>query len=234
MQDGAILKLERVRKDFGGLRAVDNCSFVVETGRIIGLIGPNGAGKTTLFQLISGVLAPDSGYIYFKGDDVARLRPHKIARLGVGRTFQVTRIFPKMTVWENMIVASHSAGVDERACELLQLADLLPLKDHYAAELSFGQQKLLDLMRVMMLNPQLILLDEPAAGINPTMQNKILDLIHRLNNEGKTFLIIEHDMDIIMGHCEKVIALNFGRVIAEGGPEEVRENEEVLTAYFGK
>ncbi|MBI3000681.1 MAG: ABC transporter ATP-binding protein [Deltaproteobacteria bacterium] len=234
MQDGAILVLERVRKDFGGLRAVDNCSFVVETGKIVGLIGPNGAGKTTLFQVISGVLKRDSGHIYFHGDDISRLPPHEIARRGIGRTFQITRIFPKMTVWENMIVASHSAGAEERAREMLELADLLPLKDHYAAELSFGQQKLLDLMRVMMLNPQLILLDEPAAGINPTMQNKILDLIHRLNDQGSTFLIIEHDMDIIMGHCEKVIALNFGRVIAEGRPDEVRENEEVLTAYFGK
>ena len=234
MQDGAILVLERVRKDFGGLRAVDDCSFVVATGNLVGLIGPNGAGKTTLFQLISGVLKPNSGHIYFYGDDISGLRPHEIARRGIGRTFQITRIFPKMTVWENMIVASHSAGADERACEMLELADLLQLKDHYAAELSFGQQKLLDLMRVMMLNPQLILLDEPAAGINPTMQNKILDLIHQLNKEGRTFLIIEHDMDIIMGHCEKVIAFNFGRVIAEGRPEEVRENEEVLTAYFGK
>jgi ABC-type branched-subunit amino acid transport system ATPase component len=201
MQDGAILVLERVRKDFGGLRAVDDCSFVVETGKIVGLIGPNGAGKTTLFQVISGVLKRDSGHIYFHGDDISRLRPYEIARRGIGRTFQITR---------------------------------LPLKDHYAAELSFGQQKLLDLMRVMMLDPQLILLDEPAAGINPTMQNKILDLIHHLNDQGSTFLIIEHDMDIIMGHCEKVIALNFGRVIAEGRPDEVRENEEVLTAYFGK
>lgn len=234
MQDGAILTLERVRKDFGGLRAVDDCSFAVESGKIVGLIGPNGAGKTTLFQLISGVLTPDSGHIYFNDDDVARLRPHQVARRGIGRTFQITRIFPKMTVWENMIVASHSAGADERARAMLELAALLPLKDHYAAELSFGQQKLLDLMRVMMSNPQLILLDEPAAGINPTMQNKILDLIHRLNDEGKTFLIIEHDMGIIMGHCQKVIALNFGRVIAEGRPEEVRENEEVLTAYFGR
>ena len=236
--DGAILRLERVRKSFGGLRAVDGCSFAVEAGGIVGLIGPNGAGKTTLFNLISGVLTPDSGHIYFNGTQITKLKPHEIARLGIGRTFQITRIFPKMTVWENMIVisqgrASHAA-TEERARQLLELADLLPLKENYAAELSFGQQKLLDLIRVMMLDPQLILLDEPAAGINPTMQNKILELIHRLNEDGKTFLIIEHDMDVIMGHCHKVIALNFGRVIAEGPPEEVRENEDVLAAYFGK
>jgi len=229
-----ILKLERVTKAFGALLAVKDCSFNVEAGSITGLIGPNGAGKTTLFQLISGVLRPDSGTILFDGRKISGLPPHEIARLGVGRTFQITRIFPKMTLWENLLVAARIPHPEERAREFLELADLWPLRYDYAAELSFGQQKLLDLIRVMMLDPKLILLDEPAAGINPTMQNKILDLIHEFNRQGKTFLIIEHDMDVILGHCRWVIALNFGEVIAEGPPEEIQEDEEVLTAYFGK
>lgn len=234
MRNGAILRLEHVNKAFGGLKAVDDCSLELEAGKIIGLIGPNGAGKTTLFNLISGVLPCDSGHVYFKQQNITGLRAYEISRRGIGRTFQVTRIFPRMTVWENMLVASQTKDAEKKVLELLDLAGLTPLKDHYAAELSFGQQKLLDLMRAMTLDPELILLDEPAAGINPTMQNKILDLIHQLNRAGKTFMIIEHDMDVIMEHCDKVFALNFGRVIAEGRPEEVGKNEEVLTAYFGK
>ena len=210
MQDGATLVLERVRKDFGGLRAVDDCSFVVETGKIVGLIGPNGAGKTTLFQVISGVLKRDSGHIYFHGDDISRLRPYEIARRGIGRTFQITRIFPKMTVWENMIVASHSAGAEERAREMLELADLLPLKDHYAAELSFGQQKLLDLMRVMMLNPQLILLDEPAAGLDAVSRRIVEEAWLSPSNTATTLVICHRLRD--MERFDQIVVLRRGRI----------------------
>ncbi len=226
----AILELLEVSKRFGGLQAVNRCSFAVEERTITGLIGPNGAGKTTLFNLISGVLRPDRGRILFQGEEIQGLKPHQIARRGLGRTFQLSRIFPKLTLWENLMVVTEDAP---RARALLELAGLWPLRDHYAYELSFGQQKLLDLVRVMMLEPRLVLLDEPAAGINPTMRNRILEVIHLLNAQGTTFLIIEHDMDVIMEHCHWVIALNFGEVIAQGPPEAVRTDEEVLRAYFG-
>jgi ABC-type branched-subunit amino acid transport system ATPase component len=229
-----ILQLQDVTKSFGSLVAVNKCSFTLEGNRITGLIGPNGAGKTTLFNLIAGFFPTDEGQIIFKGRGIHNLRPYQIAERGIGRTFQITRVFSKMTLMENLIVAARVENRDERALELLELAGLADLRGEYASDLSYGQQKLLALIRVLMFDPDLILLDEPAAGINPTMQNKIMELIHKLKEGGKTFLIIEHDMEVIMGHSDKVVVLNFGEKIAEGTGDEIKNNEEVLKAYFGR
>lgn len=234
LEDKHILQLQDVTKAFGNLAAVNRCSFALERNRITGLIGPNGAGKTTLFNVITGFFTTDEGKIIFKGKEINNLRPYRIAERGIGRTFQITRVFPKMTLMENLIVAARVENRDERALEFLELAGLVDLRGEYASDLSYGQQKLLALIRVLMFDPDLILLDEPAAGINPTMQNKIMELIHKLKEGGKTFLIIEHDMKVIMGHSDKIVVLNFGEKIAEGTGEEIKNNEDVLKAYFGR
>ena len=231
-----ILKIEEVVKKFGEVAALDHCSFDIERGSITGLIGPNGAGKTTLFNLITGVLQPDTGHVYFKGEDITGKKPHEIARKGVGRTYQIIRVFPGMTLLENLIVVGKGkeSRVIERAMELLDLVKLVDKKEDYASELSFGQQKLLSLAQVLMLDAELILLDEPAAGINPTLQNELMALIHQLNSQGKTFMIVEHDMNVIMSHCGHAIALNYGQKIAEGTCKEIQDNETLLEHYFGK
>jgi ABC-type branched-subunit amino acid transport system ATPase component len=225
-----------IRKSFGSLQAVDGCSLEVEKGTMVALIGPNGAGKTTFFNIAAGAVAFDAGQIVFKGEDISRLKPHQRALKGLGRTFQITRVFPKMTLLENMIVASrHQHDALRRAMEYLELVRLAEKCHDYASDLSFGQQKLLELARILMLDPDLILLDEPAAGVNPTLLQSLLAFVHRLRDEwGKTFLIIEHNMDVVMGHCEKIIVMNAGKVIAEGTSDQIQSNEEVLEAYFGK
>jgi len=235
-QIGPILRIEEVVKKFGKVPALDHCSFDIERGSITGLIGPNGAGKTTLFNLITGVLQPDTGHVYFNGEDITGKKPHEIARKGVGRTYQIIRVFPGMTLLENLIVVGkgRESSVIERAMELLDLVKLVDKKDDYASELSFGQQKLLSLAQVLMLDAELILLDEPAAGINPTLQNELMTLIHQLNSQGKTFMIVEHDMNVVMGHCGHAIALNYGQKIAEGTCKEIQDNETLLEHYFGK
>jgi len=231
-----ILRIEDVVKKFGEVAALDHCSFTIERGSMTGLIGPNGAGKTTLFNLITGVLQPDTGHVYFKGEDITGKKPHKIAQKGVGRTYQIIRIFPKMTLLENLIVVGKGkeSRVIERAMQLLDRVKLVDKKDDYASALSFGQQKLLSLAQVLMLDAELILLDEPAAGINPTLQNDLMTLIHQLNRQGKTFVIVEHDMNVIMGHCGHAIALNYGQMIAEGTCKEIQDNELLLEHYFGR
>ena len=232
----SILRIEDVVKKFGEVAALDHCTFDIERGSITGLIGPNGAGKTTLFNLITGVLKPDTGHVYFKGEDITGKKPHEIARKGVGRTYQIIRIFPKMTLLENLIVVGKGkeSRVIARAMELLDLVKLIDKKGDYASELSFGQQKLLSLAQVLMLDAELILLDEPAAGINPTLQNELMTLIHQLNRQGTTFMIVEHDMNVIMGHCGHAIALNYGQLIAEGTCKEIQANESLLEHYFGR
>ena len=229
-----ILRIEDVVKKFGEVVALDHCSFDIEPGSMTGLISPNGAGKTTLFNLITGVLQPDGGHIYLKGEEITRKKPYEIARKGVGRTYQIIRIFPKMTLLENLIVVGKGRKVIERARDLLRLIKLEEKKDDYASDLSFGQQKLLSLAQVLMLDAHLILLDEPAAGINPTLQNELMVLIHQLNEGGKTIIVVEHDMNVILGHCQKVIALNYGQKIAEGSCSEIQKNETLLEHYFGR
>lgn len=230
------LEVRNVTKTFGSLRAVNDLSISVEEGKITGLIGPNGAGKTTLFNVITGVLRPDGGRVLFRENDITALKPYQIARRGIGRTWQIIRIFPKMTLMENLLTAANvkEGNEDKRAMELLELFGLIDDRDNYAGELSVGQQKILSIARILMFDPELMLLDEIAAGVNPTEQLKILDMIHDLcDKKGKTFLIIEHDMDVIMGHCDKVICMNFGEKIAEGSCKEIQENEQVIEAYFG-
>ena len=231
--DSPILEIHDVRKSFGGVHALAGCGFSVGEGEIVGLIGPNGSGKTTLFNTIVGYLPLDGGRILYRGENVTGLPPYQIARKGIGRTFQVTRIFPKMTLLENATLPTRNTIASDRAHELLEFVGLAELQDEYASDLSFGQQRLLSIIQVLMLDPGLILLDEPAAGVSPMMQKKLLELIHHLNEEGRTFLIIEHNMDVIMNNCERVVVLSMGEKIAEGSPDEVRRDEAVLTAYFG-
>jgi branched-chain amino acid transport system ATP-binding protein len=231
-----ILRIDDVVKKFGEVVALDHCSFAIESGSMTGLIGPNGAGKTTLFNLITGVLQPDSGHIYLKGEEITGKKPFEIARRGVGRTYQIIRIFPKMTLLENLIVVGKGKErkMVEKAMDFLRFVKLEEKKDDYASDLSFGQQKLLSLAQVLMIDPQLILLDEPAAGINPTLQNELMVSIHRLNEEGKTFIIVEHDMNVIMNHCQNAIALNYGQKIAEGSCSIIQKDERLLEHYFGR
>ena len=231
--DSPILEIHDARKSFGGVHALAGCGFSVGEGEIVGLIGPNGSGKTTLFNTIVGYLPLDGGRILYRGENVTGLPPYQIARKGIGRTFQVTRIFPKMTLLENATLPTRNTTASDRAHELLEFVGLSDLQDEYASDLSFGQQRLLSIIQVLMLDPGLILLDEPAAGVSPMMQKKLLELIHHLNEEGRTFLIIEHNMDVIMNNCERVVVLSMGEKIAEGSPDEVRRDEAVLTAYFG-
>lgn len=231
-----ILRIDDVVKKFGEVMALDHCSFDIQAGTITGLIGPNGAGKTTLFNLITGVLQPDQGHVYLGGEEITGKKPHEIAWRGVGRTYQIIRIFPKMTLLENLMVVGKGKErrMMERAMDLFHLVRLEDKRNDYASDLSFGQQKLLSLAQVLMLDPQLILLDEPAAGINPTLQNELMALIHRLNEDGKTFIIVEHDMNVIMNHCQNAIALNYGQKIAEGSCSVIQRDERLLEHYFGR
>ena len=249
-----MLKIEQLTKDFGGLRAVDGCSFEVPQGMIFGLIGPNGSGKTTLFNLVTGFLEPTSGQVYFKGESIAGLRPYQIARRGIVRTFQLVRTFNRMTVMENLLVGSQDqAGENvlwgilrtgrtrrqeraaiERARALLGVVGLQGMADEYCGSLSYAEQKMVEITRALMTDPDLIMLDEPASGINPTLVNQILDYIRRLRDEqGKTFLVVEHDMRVIMNLCDRIAVLNYGRKIAEGTPGEISGNSVVIDAYLG-
>jgi len=250
----ALLDVREVIKDFGGVRAVDCCSFAVRPQTITGLIGPNGAGKTTLFNLISGFHRPDAGKILFQGEDVTGLPPHRIFHKGICRTFQIPREFKEMTVLENlMLVPTGQRGerllnpwfrpgavrrqeteIRDKALGVLEYIKLIALKDEYAKNLSGGQKKLLELARTMMADPQLVLLDEPGAGVNPTLMKQLTQYIERICDElGITFLLIEHDMDLVMTLCNPVVVMSEGKVLMEGAPEEVRRDERVLEAYLG-
>jgi ABC-type branched-subunit amino acid transport system ATPase component len=235
--DAPILAVRGVTRRFGGVIAVDDCSFALAPHRIWGLIGPNGSGKTTLFNLLSGALAPDAGQIVFKGQNVAGWASHRITALGLGRTFQITRLFHGMTVLENMRVAARAtdpARVAARADELIAFVGLNDLREEYAGNLSYGQQKLIEFMRILMTEPDVILLDEPFAGVNPVMENKLVELIHALLDEGKTFLITDHEMRLIMSLCERVLVLDYGHLIADDTPAAIQADERVVEAYFGR
>jgi branched-chain amino acid transport system ATP-binding protein len=236
--DEIVLEARELRKAFGGIRAVDGCSFMVPRGKISGLIGPNGSGKTTTFNLLTGLTMPDAGQVIYKGANLAGLKPYEIFRKGITRTFQITRIFREMTVLENMLSVTGLAVPDrvarERAAELIELVNLAHLRAEYGGRLSYGQQKLLEFARALMTDPDLILLDEPAAGVNRTLLQHLLDHIHRLRGQGKTIVIVEHDMNVIMSLCDRVFVMDYGVKIAEGPPAEIQRDERVLEAYFGR
>ena len=225
-----------VHKHFGGVRAVNGVSLALERGRIYGLIGPNGSGKTTLFNCITGVERLDAGHVVLEGERIEGWAPWQIARRGVGRTFQVIRVFPELTALENLLVVTTGPreAARRRARELLAFVKLEGLADEYAGNLSYGQQKLVEFVRMLVRDPSLILLDEPAAGVNRTLLNDLLDAVRRLRDGGKTVLLVEHDMKVVMGLCEAVFVLDHGEKIAQGPPGAIQSDERVIEAYFGR
>jgi len=235
----AFLEVDQVHKYFGGIPALQGVSLKVEKGKIHGVIGPNGAGKTTMFNVINGVYTPNEGRVIFKDRKITGLKPNKIASLGIGRTFQVARVFNEMTLMENMMVpliprrVSKSKG-KKKASELLEMAELIHLKDQLGVEISGGQKKLLEFMRTMMADPEVILLDEPFAGINPALIERLIEITFELNQtRGKTFLLISHDIPSIMKLCKNLTVLSAGSTIAEGESEKIRHNPAVIDAYLG-
>jgi ABC-type branched-subunit amino acid transport system ATPase component len=229
-----ILKTEGITKRFGGVQALDDCGLAVAKGTIAALIGPNGSGKTTLFNVITGYERPDAGQVYLNGAPITGKDPGAVFRLGVGRTFQLTRIFPRLTVFENMLVASvRRSGERRKALELLDFVGIAGHKDALAGSLSYGQRKLLELAYILIAEPSVILLDEPAGGVNPSLINQIADRIRELNASGTTFLIVEHNMEFVMGLCETVTVLDSGTVVASGPPDIIRTDRRVLDAYLG-
>jgi branched-chain amino acid transport system ATP-binding protein len=249
-----ILEIEGLVKNFGGIAAVNGTTFDVEEKSVTALIGPNGAGKTTLFNVVTGFYRAERGSVRFQGHEIVRRPPHVIARLGMVRTFQITKALAKMPVIDNMMLAApnqpgehlhnlvvrpaavraREREVRERAGELLELFQLRKLADEYAGALSGGQRKLLEFARALMAEPTMLLLDEPMAGINPTLGARLLEHMHQLRTDrGITFLFVEHDMEVVMGHSDKVIVMAEGRVIAQGPPDEVRRDKRVIDAYLG-
>ena len=241
----ALLRTEAVSKAFGGVHALSEASIEVTEGSITGLIGPNGSGKTTLFNVITGYERPDSGQVYLGGQVITNAKPERVFALGIGRTFQLTRIFPSMTVLENMLIAARhhersrnplarmGAPARRHAMELLDFTGLAGHAGALAQSLSYGQRKLLELAYVLVADPAIVLLDEPAGGVNPTLINQIAARVKDLNATGKTFLIVEHNMDFVMGLCGQVTVLDHGTVIASGPPEAIRRDALVLDAYLG-
>jgi neutral amino acid transport system ATP-binding protein len=254
VNDQPILAVDDLVRSFGGIQAVDGATFEVRPGSITALIGPNGAGKTTLFNVITGFYRGERGNVTFDQASIFGRPPYAIARRGMVRTFQITKALARMPVIDNMMLAApdqpgeklrnmifrvpaarrREREVRERALELLRVFDLERLANEYAGTLSGGQRKLLELARALMTEPRMLLLDEPMAGINPTLGRRLLEHMHRLRDErGVTFLFIEHDMDVVMGHAENVIVMADGRVIASGPPNEIRQDQRVIDAYLG-
>lgn len=254
MTGPTLLSIRNVGKHFGGLQVLQDVSFEVPAGSIFGLIGPNGAGKTTVFNLITGLLTPSAGQIAFQGDSLVGQAPHRITHRGIARTFQNIRIFKEMDLLENVMVGMHEhlrygpialllngaacraaeQRARERAFELLSWVGLEHKADMLADNLSYGDQRKLEFARALATEPKLLLLDEPVAGMNPAEKAALMEEIRNIRNRGYGVFMIEHDMRFVMGLCDRIAVLNFGRIIAEGTPEEVRNNPEVIVAYLGK
>ena len=269
-----MLRATGISKAFGGVQALQDCTIEVQPGTISGLIGPNGSGKTTLFNIITGYNRPDSGEVYFGDHRITGAAPQRVFAAGIGRTFQLTRIFPRLTVLENMIIAAqHSASPGgrppgsprsaspggrppgsprrnsrgfrnplaraggpadrSRAMELLEFTGIAGHASKLAGTLSYGQRKLLELSYVLVADPAILLLDEPAGGVNPSLVNQLAERIRELNARGKTFLIVEHNMEFVMGLCQHIAVLDYGTVVAAGPPAQIRDDPRVLDAYLG-
>jgi ABC-type branched-subunit amino acid transport system ATPase component len=233
----ATLRGEHLTKAFGGVTALADCSVTAQAGQISGLIGPNGSGKTTLFNVITGYETPDGGEVYLGDRRITGESAHRVFACGVGRTFQLTRIFPRLTVLENMLVPAprgrSARRHRERARELLAFTGIADHAGALAGTLSYGQRKLLELSYVLVAEPAVVLLDEPAGGVNPTLIDHLADRIAELNKAGQTFLIVEHNMEFVMGLCHQVTVLDSGTVVAAGPPEVIRTDPKVLDAYLG-
>jgi ABC-type branched-subunit amino acid transport system ATPase component len=233
----ATLRADAVTKSYGGVQALAECSVTAPAGRITGLIGPNGSGKTTLFNVMTGYEKSDGGAIYLGDHRISGASPQRIFGLGIGRTFQLTRIFPRLTVLENMLVPAQQGrsarAHRERAMELLAFTGIAAHAGALAGTLSYGQRKLLELSYVLVSDPAVVLLDEPAGGVNPSLIHHIADRIRELNAGGRTFLIVEHNMDFVMGLCHEVTVLDSGTVVATGPPDQIRTDPRVLDAYLG-
>ncbi|MCP4188736.1 MAG: ABC transporter ATP-binding protein [Gammaproteobacteria bacterium] len=247
----AVLEIKNVTKQFGGLIALNDVSFSVEEGEIRGLIGPNGAGKSTMFKNIAGFYTPTDGSVIYRGQNIAGKSPHAIAEMGIVRTFQETTLFQELTVFENALVGSHitaktdlfsailgldkakQTAANEKVMEVLDFMGLSDRKDQLASELPLGSQRALAISIALVSEPRLMLMDEPFAGMNPEETNHMMDLTCKVRESGITIILVEHDMKAVMGLCHYLTVLNFGQLLAEGTPEEIRNNERVIEAYLG-